>query len=81
MASTRRTQLLMDPAEYRRLQAIARKRKVSVADLIRSAVREVYLEPAPNREAIVEAILAMRLPKLDWDSVRSEIEEMHADLS
>ncbi len=78
MGATRRTQILMDPAEYRRLKTIARERKVSVADLIRSAVRGAYLSPAPDRKRIVEAILAMGLPTVEWEDAKREIEESHA---
>ena len=62
MAATRRTQLLMDPDEFRRLRALARRKKTSVAELIRTAVRTVYLTPPPDRKAIVEDILKMNLP-------------------
>ena len=53
MATTRRTQLLMEPEEFKRLQRLARRRKTSVADLIRSAVRQAYLAPAPPSGPIV----------------------------
>ena len=45
MAPTRRAQILMEPEEFRRLQALARERRTSVANLIRSAVRDTYLAP------------------------------------
>lgn len=80
MAPTRRTQVLMEPAEFRKLQAEARRRHTSVADLIRSAVRQVYLSAKPDRSAIVDAIAGMRLPALDWKEVKEEIEAEHADL-
>lgn len=80
MAATRRTQLLMEPEEFRRLKAVARRRKTSVAALIRSAVREAYLQPEPERGPIVDAILSMGLPKMDWPRVRKEIEAAHANL-
>jgi hypothetical protein len=80
MAATRRTQLLMEPEEYRRLQAVARRRKTSVAHLIRSAVREAYLAPRPERTPIVEEILRLRLPRMEWKRVRKEIEAARADL-
>jgi uncharacterized protein YhdP len=80
MAATRRTQLLMDPEEFRRLQAVARRRKTSVAHLIRSAVREAYLAPRPERAPIVEEILRLRLPRMEWKRVRKEIEAARADL-
>ena len=60
MAATRRTQLLMDPDEFRQLRALARRKKTSVAELIRTAVRTVYLTAPPDRKAIVEDILKMQ---------------------
>ena len=81
MPVTRRTQLLMDPEEFRRLRAVARRKKTSVAELIREAVRETYLKPQPNRRALVEAILQTKLPTMEWKKVRKEIEASHAGLS
>ncbi len=78
MPSTRRTQLLMDPEEFRHLKAIARRRKTSVAELIRSAVREAYLVKQPERGPIVETIVHMRLPKMNWKKIKKEIEAGHA---
>ncbi|MGH9364668.1 MAG: hypothetical protein ACRD1B_05325 [Thermoanaerobaculia bacterium] len=71
----------MDPAEFRRLQAVARQRKTSVAELIRSAVREAYLAPQPDRGPVVEAIIGMRLPAIDWKRAKKEIEAAHAGVS
>lgn len=81
MAATRRTQLLMEPEDYRRLRAEARRRKTSVAALVRAAVRETYLAPKPERGPIVDAILQMGLPALDWKRAKREIEAGHADVS
>jgi hypothetical protein len=80
MPPTRRTQLLMDPDEFRRLRAVARKRKTSVAELIRSAVRKVYLEEQLDRRPFVEAILSMKLPEINWKRAKKEIEAGHAGL-
>jgi len=80
MAATRRTQILMEPEEFHRLRALARRRKTSVAELVRKAIRETYLEPIPDRGPIVEEILQMRLPKLDWKRAKKEIEKGHAGL-
>jgi len=80
MAATRRTQLLMEPGEFRRLRAEARRRNTSMAELIRSAVRATYLSQEPDRRPIVEAILHMDLPVMDWKRVRKEIESAHADI-
>jgi len=74
--ATRRTQLLMDPDEFRRLRTLARQRKTSVAELIRDAVRETYLNPPrEERRSIVEAIIQMKLPGMRWKKVRKEIED------
>ncbi len=80
MPATRRTQLLMEPEEFRKLQAAARRRRTSVAELIRSAVRDTYLSPASDRRPVVEAILAMSLPGVAWKRAKKEIEAGHADV-
>ncbi len=81
MPATRRTQLLMDPDEHRRLRELARRRKTSLGELIRSAVRATYLEsPKPDRKPIVDAILQMKLPAISWGRARREIEAAHARL-
>jgi len=80
MPTTRRTQILMDPEEYRRLRNLARSRKTSVGALIRKAVRQVYIQPVPDRQAIVESILELRIPLPSWKRLKKEIEEARADL-
>jgi hypothetical protein len=80
MAATRRTQFLMHPDEFRRLRALARQRKTSVSDLIRTAVWEKYLTPAqPNKRALVESIINMNLGDMDWEKLCEEIEDAHCD--
>ncbi len=82
MPTTRRTQLLMDPEEFRQLRALARRNHTSVAELIRTAVRATYLRPrTADRAPIVEAILRMKLPGMSWKGARKEIEAGHASLS
>jgi hypothetical protein len=78
MGGKRRIQLLMNPDELRRLRTLARRKQTSVAELIRTAVRTVYLTPPPDRKAIVQDILRMNLPSMDWKKVRKEIEIGHA---
>ncbi len=81
MAATRRTQLLMDPEEFRQLRTLARRMDTSVAELIRTAVRANYLRPQrPDRALIVEAILRMKLPGMSWKRARKAIEAGHAGL-
>ena len=81
MAATRRTQLLMNPDEFKQLRALARRRKISVAELIRCAVRESYLKAPVDRKPLVEAILDLKLPRIDWRKAKKEIEAAHAGLS
>jgi len=81
MAATRRTQLLMNPDEFKRLRALARRRKTSVAELIRCAVRESYVKAPPDRKPLVDAILDMRLPNIDWRRAKKAIEAAHAGVS
>jgi hypothetical protein len=71
----------MDPNEFRQLRALARRRKTSVAELIRSALRESYLKAPADRKPIVEAILNLKLPNIDWRRAKKEIEAAHARLS
>lgn len=81
MKANRRTQILMDPEEHRRLRELARRKKTSVGELIRTAVRATYLATRkPDRKPIVEAILQMNLPAISWNRARREIEAGHARL-
>jgi hypothetical protein len=68
----------MDPNEFQGLRALARRKKTSVAELIRTVVRTVYLTSPPDRKAIVQDILKINLPSMDWSKVRKEIEVDHA---
>lgn len=77
MAVTRRAQILMEPEEYRRLQREARRRKISVAELIRSTLRETCLAENPDVSEIVERIAGMQLPAIDWKTAKQEIEASH----
>jgi hypothetical protein len=73
----------MEPGEFRRLRAEARKRKKSVAELFRSAVRQVYLQPEPevDRNAVVDRILSMDVGELPgWKKLKEEIVSRHDDL-
>jgi|GEM_PF-3546592 len=60
MSNSHRVQIMMEPKDYERLQVIARARQTSVAELIRIAVRERWLERSVRAEAM-QAILDMRL--------------------
>lgn len=77
MAQTRRAQILMEPEEYDQLVQLAAERMVSVAELIRAAVRAQYLGSDPDRSAAVDRIAAMNLPVGPWETMKQEIEEAY----
>ncbi len=77
MAHTRRAQILMEPEEYEQLVRIAERREVSVAELIRSAVRAVYLRSPAERTAAVDRIASMDLPTAPWPELKREIEDAY----
>ena len=80
MAANRRIQPLMDPDEFKQLRALAGRGKTSVAELIRCAPRESYLKAPADRKPLVEAILDLKLPKIDWKKAKKEIKAAHAGL-
>lgn len=77
MAIDRRVQMLMDPEEYGTLERIARAQRVSVAELIRRAVREKYLRANDGKRTAVEDLISMDLPVVDWEELEAEVEEAH----
>lgn len=79
MARTKRAQVLMEPDEYERLEAIAAERGVAVAELIRTAVRERYLLSREERRRRVDEILALDLPVIEWDEAEGDVIEGRAD--
>lgn len=77
MAHTRRVQLLMEPEEYDGLARIADSRGVSVAEVIRSAIRSTCSPSKADRIAAVERIAAIGLPVDDWSRMKAELEEAY----
>lgn len=80
MTASKRAQILMEPEDYQRLEEIARQKKASVAELIRTAVRERYLGGGTGRRTLVESICSMSLPVIPWDEAEAEIAEAHGDV-
>jgi hypothetical protein len=70
----------MEPSEFKELQALARRRRTSVASLVRDAVRSTYLTPKPDREAAGRSILEAELPLISWKDAKAEIEAAHDGL-
>jgi hypothetical protein len=78
MAASRRFEFLMDTDQYAQLRALARRRKTSVAELIRCAVRSSYLKAPADRELLVNAILDLELPNIDWTKAKKDIRTARA---
>jgi hypothetical protein len=80
MAQTRRAQITIETGEYQQLESLAYRKGVSVADLIRTAVRERYLTRPTSRREIVQEIFRLEVPiEEDWSSIEEEISRAHAD--
>ena len=77
MAATKRAQILMEPEEYSRLEELARQRRVSVAALIRDAVRQRYFFGHQERRAAVDTICSLNLAVESWELVEAEIAAAH----
>jgi hypothetical protein len=79
MAELRKAQVLLEPEEYERLEAIARRRGVSVPELIRLTVRERYMPVSQARQDAGAAILRLRIPAEwgDWQDIEEESERAH----
>ena len=75
MAQTRHAHILMDPDEYDQLAEVARLAKVSVAELIRRAVRERYLRRPAHARSAVDRLAALSLELPPWDALGEELAE------
>lgn len=75
---TRRLQVLLDEGRFARLERLARKRKTSVATLIREAVDVAFPEEVVTREEAGRRLLdAEPVAFGDWASVKAEIDAMY----
>jgi hypothetical protein len=75
----RRLQVLLDENRYRRLQAEARRRRTSVAQVVREAIDTALPADVARKRAALKAVLEaepMPVPK-DPRDLKREIEEAH----
>lgn len=74
----RRVHLLLDESRYRKVAGVARRRKVSVASVIREAIDRLPTEADRRRAAIAEVLAAepMALPA-DPAELRHELDDAH----
>jgi Arc/MetJ-type ribon-helix-helix transcriptional regulator len=81
MPKTKRVHVLMEPGEFAELERLARRRNLSVSDVIREAAR-AHLERmgTPERAAAAERFLSggeVNLPA--WKTVKEELERRHGE--
>ena len=79
MGHTKRAQVLMEPEEYKRLEEVAAERGVAVAELIRTAVRERFLLTREERRRLVDEILGLDLPVIEWRDAEDDVAEARGD--
>jgi hypothetical protein len=58
---------------------VAAERGVAVAELIRTAVRERYLLTRKERRRLVDEILDLDLPAIDWREAENEVLRARGD--
>jgi hypothetical protein len=74
---TRRLQVLVDDRCYRRLEAAARRRGVSVATVVREAIDRDLGSPALDRSIVGRRFLAAPPMKVgSVDDLRAELDEL-----
>lgn len=74
MALNKRVELLFEPAQYARLEEIARARKESVGALIRRAVALEYLQPMQDQKrAALLRLLAQEVDFGSWEEAKKHI--------
>jgi hypothetical protein len=73
----RRLQVLVERDQYRRLEAEAASRGVSVASVVREAVGH-YLDAGPTQvqEAVERILASEHMPVPDPDELRDELDDL-----
>ncbi len=75
---SKRLQVLLDPAQYREIQRLARLRRVTLSAWVREALREASrMHPSGRAEDKLRAVRAAsrhHYPSADIDQILSEIE-------
>jgi len=77
MGNMKRMQVLIDDAEYRRIQRVARRNGMTLAEWVRQALRSAFRdEPLGDRDkklAAVRAAASFEFPSGDIDQMLDEI--------
>lgn len=72
---TRRVQTVLTDEQYRTLKHLSEKEDRPVSELVREAVKKVYLrkEALSRRRAALESLLSLEAPVTDWEEMEEEI--------
>lgn len=73
---THKTTILLSPQEHRRLVAEARRRKMTLGELFRQAVRSIYRldRGAVSSDQAWNRLFKANAPVGEWDEMAAEIE-------
>jgi hypothetical protein len=77
---SRRLQILIDDARYRRLEAVARERRLSVAAVIRDAIDAALPVDLPKKQRAASALLGaepMPVPEM-VEELKAELDEIRS---
>lgn len=80
---TRRLQILLDEARYRRLEQQAQARGTSIATVVRDAIDHSIPSTDAERQAALDRILAadpMELPEDPAELKREHLDDRHPEL-
>jgi hypothetical protein len=83
MSKSKRAQIPMDPDEYEKLRLMAEKSGMSVAEVVRQAVGDLYSMSVEKnrREAALEKLFALPTIKVgDWKDLKKEIADRRGSL-
>lgn len=76
-AQTRHAHILVEPGDYERFGRIARQTRTSVAEPIRRAVRERYLQRALPGDDPAARMACLQLDLPAWDELARELDEAY----
>ena len=72
----RRTQLYLDDQLWGALHARARSEKTSISELVRQAVREIYLGDLEKRREAMQGLMGLRKAHAENGDARMEVRRL-----
>ena len=76
----KRTQIMLEPAQYEKLVYISSQTHKSMSNLIRIAIDRVYRKGVQRKTTnIVKRMAKMNLPVSSWEKIEKHIEERHSE--